>query len=653
MRIPRILPQLAQLGLAAYLSFAAPTTFAADASAAATDPGGKYRNFRVAIYIPVEVVNTFADPARLEEEWKKISSQMKVDKVYIETYRDSVEAEDRVVEAAKKFFLSHGVRIAGGITMTYPGQPYVFNSFCYTDPDQRAIARRMTEKTARLFDEIILDDFTFVTTKTDSDIAMKGRRSWTEFRLSLMNEVARNLILGPAKAVNPKVKVTIKYPNWYEHFQAMGFDLARGPELFDGIYTGTETRDPTGTEQCLQQYESYGIVRYFENIAPGRNGGGWVDMFQTRYADRYAQQIWDTLFAKPREITLFYWGGLLKPLELGERGAWEGLPTSFDANSMLQHAEQGAKVSKDPVWARAAGYALKKADEVVGHLGKPIGIASYRPPHGIGEDFLHNYIGMLGIPIELYPRFPDSAPVVILTEDAKGDPEIVQRIQKKLIEGGTVVMTSGLCEALQGRGLEDIVELKVGPRRFVADNFVTSPVSGMPDTAPKPAIAAKNILFPQVAYITNDAWGQVFATSDGQWYPLFLLDYYGKSGRLLVWTIPDNPRHLYNLPAQATEVIKNFVMKGFPVRLDSTPQIALYAYDNDTLVVESYLPSAEKTKVSVLGAARRLRDVATGESIAPLPPPPKRQNWEPPVEERTSFEVAINPHSFRALKVER
>ena len=75
--------------------------------------------------------------------------------------------------------------------------------------------------------------------------------------------------------------MVIKYPNWYEHFQGLGFDLDKEPKIFDGIYTGTETRDPEITDQNLQAYESYLIIRYFENIAPGRNGGGWVDTFRS------------------------------------------------------------------------------------------------------------------------------------------------------------------------------------------------------------------------------------------------------------------------------------------------------------------------------------------------------------------------------------
>jgi hypothetical protein len=302
-------------------------------------PAGKYQNFSVAIYLPVGIVRNLADPKRLESEWERISSQLKVDKVYIESQRDRVVADDALLEALKKFFTDRGVRVAGGITWSDGAIGGQFRSFCYTDPKDRAFIKQISELTARHFDEIILDDFFFVTTKYESDIAAKGTRSWTEFRLDLLNEAACSLIVGPAKAVNPRAKVIVKYPNWYEHFAGLGFDLEQGPKIFDGIYTGTETRDPNTTDQFLQQYESYQIIRYFENIAPGRNGGGWVDTFNLRYLDRYAEQLLDTMFAKAREMTLFNWSALLQPVRAGEREPWAKLPTSFSYDAMLKYKQ--------------------------------------------------------------------------------------------------------------------------------------------------------------------------------------------------------------------------------------------------------------------------------------------------------------------------
>lgn len=652
--LPCLYALFTNLVLVAMLYTVPHTSLAAEPAPKTPASQGHYANFTVAVYIPVNTVRSFAEPGRLQAEWEHLGTQLKIDKVYIETHRGREIADEALIETVKKFFVDRGVRIAGGITFADRSEGFAFASFCYTNPEDRAFVKGVTELTARHFDEIILDDFTFVTTKHASDVAAKGTRSWTEFRVDLMNEVARNLIVGPAKATNPRAQVIIKYPNWYEHFQAMGFDLDQGPKIYDGIYTGTETRDPSGTDQFLQQYESYQVIRYFDNIAPGRNGGGWVDTFSTRYVDRYAEQVWDTLFAKTKEITLFCWPLLLRPVALGDRTPWQSLPTSLDVDSMVKRiapAPQGTPAT--PLWACAAQFALERADAVVGHLGKPIGIACYRPPHGLGEDFLHNYFGMMGIPVEMSPSFPEDAKLVLLTEDAKADPELVARIKKQLNAGKSVVITSGLYTALQGKGIEDIVELQISSRRFVADNFVTRFLPVPQDASRDESLAKRNMLYPQIGYITNDAWALVMGMADGTGYPILLQDTYGKAGQLYVWTIPDNLRHLYQLPPPIVTAIKDHLMKGFPVRLDGPSQVALYAYDNDTLIVESYLPATTTVKVSVLGAAKHLRDLSTGEKIEALPQATNLPPWEAWKEKRSTFEVTIHPHSFRGFKVER
>jgi len=610
-------------------------------------PKGHYKNFAVSIYIPVGIVNKFAEPGRLESEWQRISSQVNVDKVYIESQRSRELASDELLDTVKKFFVDRGVRVAGGITYSDVPDGWQFRSFCYTNPADREFIKKATEQLARHFDEIILDDFYFVTTKNESDIQAKGGRSWTQFRLDLLNDAARKLIVGPAKTVNPNVKVIIKYPNWYEHFAGLGFDLDQGPKIFDGIYTGTETRDPKGTNQFLQQYESYQIIRYMDNIAPGRNGGGWVDTYGVTDVDRYAEQLWDTLFAKAKEMTLFQWSDLLKPADPGGREAWQVAAPSFDYQQMLKHVKDG-----DPspaTMARVAGYALDQVDQVIGQLGKPIGIKSYRPPHATGEDFLHNYLGLIGIPVDLYPAFPEDASVVLLTEDAKNDAKIVERIKKHLRAGNNIVMTSGLFEALQGKGIEDIVEMKITGRRFIADGYATGFAPIDRQALSNRLTGAAPALYPQIDFHTNDAWALVNGMSDGVGYPLLLVDRYGEHGHLFVWTIPDNFHNLYQLPVAVTAAIKNVIMNGFPVRLDGPAQISLFAYDNKTLIVQSFLNEPTKVKVSTLGLDMHLRDLVSGEVIngqLPVKPQGFRQQA---TEERISFEVSLTPHSYRAF----
>jgi hypothetical protein len=615
-----------------------------------TSVAGNYTNFNVAIYIPVGVVQRFEDPENLTNDWNRIRQQLKVDKVYIEVQRDRNLASDALLESVKKFFLDRGVRVAGGMALSDGGSGQ-FRSFCYTDPAHRQFIQRATELAARHFDEIIQDDFFFVTTKNDSDIAAKGTNTWTQFRLNLMNEAAENLLLKPARAVNPKVKHVIKFPNWYEHFQGSGYDLDREPRLFDGIYTGTETRDPVITDQHLQQYESYLIIRYFENIAPGRNGGGWVDTFSLRYVDRYAEQLWNTMFAKAREMMLFEWSAMSRPIQPGDRAAWQDLHTSFDYNQLLQAWTNNAPVGlPDPTIARVAGYALEQVDAFLGQLGNPIGIASYKPYQSTGEDFLHNYLGMIGIPIDLYPQFPTNANLVLLTESAQFDPAIVAKIKGQLTAGKSVVITSGLLQALQHRGIEDIVEVRYTDHKVLAHEYISGFGAGNGSTLD--GGKHDDILFPEIFFLTNDAWPVVRLQANGNGYPLLLMDRYSK-GVLYIWTMPENFNDLYLLPPSVTGAIKNFVMRGFPVRLDGPAQVALFAYDNHTFIVESYLPAETDVKISLAGDFTRLKNLVTGEVITGSAPTPGRGRWQEAEESRTSFNLHLPPHSYAVFAAEK
>jgi hypothetical protein len=345
-----------------------------------------YKNFKVTVYIPVQVVERMVhDPDWLRSSWKTIS-RLHVDKVFIESYRAGVSADDETISRVKDFFLSQGVAVAGGMAMLAPGGGGQFRTLDYTDPKDRALTERMSALTARHFDEFILDDLFFSNTKSDSDIATKGQKSWDEFRMDMMDEVSRDLILKPAKTANPKVHVIIKFPNFYPSFQGMGFDLKNQPKIFPEIWTGDETRYAPTTDQQLRPYESYEIFRYFENIAPGRNGGGWVDPIAMQYLDRYAEQLWDTVLAKAPAINMFEYADLLRVADPGDRTAWQSLPTSFSYFAMLRECcgFPGAPGATNPLLADVVAYSLRQVDRISGALGVPIGLDSYRPYDSTG-----------------------------------------------------------------------------------------------------------------------------------------------------------------------------------------------------------------------------------------------------------------------------
>jgi hypothetical protein len=620
---------------------------------------GKYKNFKVAIYIVVGSSRQLADPERRQRQFERVMRQVKFDKVYLEVYRDRQFADEESIDQIKQFFASHGVEVSGGVTLAAGGQGGQFGTFDYELPPDRAECRRAVEFAARHFDEVMLDDFFFYTSKSDADIAAKGDRSWTQYRLETMRKASEELVLEPARAVNPDIKMIIKYPNWYEHFQGLGYDLEVQPRLFDAIYTGTETRDPYVTDQLLQQYESYLIFRYFDSIRPdGGNRGGWVDTFSTQYVDRYAEQLWLTMFAKAPEITLFNWAPMSSPERVapGDRQAWADKPTSFQWDDMVASYQTAGDGDDAPGWGRAAGYSLEQVDQFLGKLGKPIGLWSYKPYHSTGEDFLHNYLGNIGIPIELTAQFPTEAEVVLLTECAKFDPEIVPKIKAQLVAGKSVVITSGLLAALQGKGIEDILEVESTGRKVAIRDFLLGYGAGSGRSLNDPAGADPAILFPEIRFFTNDSWGIIRGVAEAKGFPIVLMNRYSQ-GVIYVLAIPENIADLYNLPQGVVTAIKQFLQPDFPVRIESPALVSLFAYDNGAFIVESFRDEEADVTVSLAGRGAKLRSLLTDETVEAEPPRGGfglgrrgRGGFGAP---RTDFSVKIQPHSYMVFTAER
>jgi len=638
---------LAALAMLVLISGAAPA-LRAEPQPAPAQPPGAYRHFRAAIYLTVSDTKRLADRATFEREFARVSSQLRFDHVYIEAYRDRVFATDEELERVKGWFRERGIQTSGGITLAAGGQGGQFGTFDYEDPADRAECERAVRLIARHFDEVILDDFFFYTSKSDADIAARGTRSWTQYRLDRMRQVSQQLVLGPARAVNPHIRMIIKYPNWYEHFQGLGYDLDRQPHMFDGIYTGTETRDPEITDQLLQQYESYEIIRYFDNVAPGRNGGGWVDTYSTRAIDRYAEQLRDTLFARPPEIMLFNWTAMADPgpAREGDRAAWAARRTSFDWDA-IRRAWHGAG---PPGWARAAGAALDSADAVLGALGNPVGLASYKPVQSSGEDFLHNYLGNLGIPIELSPTFPANADTILLTEAAAADPQIIARIRERLQAGGRVIVTSGFLAATQDR-FQELAEWRLTGRRVLVDTYYDGFGAGNGASLNRPGEAARPILVPEVHFFTNDSWPIIRGVASAHGFPMMLMNHYSR-GTLLLWTIPENIGDLYNLPQPMLTRIKAYLLPDAPVRIDAPSRVALFTYDNGAFIVENYRGEEAEVTISLAGTPASLAETTTGATLQPIaepPPPPNRRG--PPAPERRAFRATIPPHSFQLFRI--
>jgi hypothetical protein len=605
---------------------------------------GNYKNFKVSVYSRAYETVKMGDINWIQPIWDDISRQLKVDKIYLETHRDLLIVDEPTLLKAKEFFKSKGIEVAGGITLTI-NESNNFQTFCYSNPEDRKKVKEIVEYTAKHFDELILDDFFFTSCKCDLCIKAKGNLSWTDYRLKLMTEASRDLIIGPAKAVNPKIKVVVKYPNWYDHFQGCGFNLETEPKMFDGIYTGTETRDPS-TAQHLQQYESYLIFRYFDNLKPGKNGGGWVDGggLQNMYMDRYGEQLWLTLFAKAPEITLFDIRGLQRTLLKSDRANWQSKEVvSFNYDEMMTPIpDKAGKMSLPTTLARPAGYTFEMIDKFLGELGKPIGIKSYKPFHSTGEDFLQNYMGMIGVPMDIVSEFPTDEPIVFLTEQAKFDPLIITKIKKHLTEGKDVMVTSGFLKAMQEKGLSDIAEIRYTDQKAIVKEFMVS-------RGPR-VFADRDILIPIIKYLTNDSWEIISALDDTNGWPILHRADYSK-GKLYVMTIPENVVDLYHLPVEVTTAIKEILTRKLPVMLEGPGYTSLFVYDNNTVIAESFSDETVQVRLRTNGTFVSAKNLQTGEVIPGKKISISQGRILPPVE-KLVFDMSIKPHSFVVLKLQ-
>ena len=553
---------------------------------------GKYQNFKLASYVYAYYIDR-ATPEKIKSDLAFHQKHVGLDKVYLETHRALVNIPEEKMLAAKKIFTDAGIEVSGGITTTVlidKKKPAVYDTFCYSDPAHRAELMRIVRYTAKLFDEFILDDFFFASCKCKMCIAQKGKKSWAQFKLDQMEEVSRELV-ATAKEVNPACRVIIKYPNWYESYQETGYNPGKQKDIFDGIYTGTETRNSSYSSQHLQRYMSYSLVRLMENIAPGRNGGGWIDMGGAMgNLSVYLEQAELTLFAKARELMMVNFPSMVN----------------------------------NPALA-ALGVDLDRVDALLSKLGTPVGVSTYEPYDSDGEDQLINYVGMLGIPLNPVPYFDDKAPVVFLTQNSAYDPDIMDKFEKYVREGGIGIITSGFLRATADRGIFDMTSVRPTDRKMTGTRYQLTNQNVATHNVHR---TDEPVTFNALNHKTNASWHDVLLHVNDFSTPVMTEDYYG-DGFLYILNIPDNFGDLYKLPKDAVGAIaKNFARKG-KMFLSVNPKFNLYLYDNDTFGVFSFSEFKEPAEIVILGDEYEgFEDLETGMKITtPLRINPGPMRW--------------------------
>ena len=559
---------------------------------------GNYRNFTLVYYF-VAQATARAEKEKLEKDIAFFEKHMRVDKVYLEPFRGGIMADEDHVELCRSVFEAHGVEVSGGLTTTVttpegdePKQR-LFDTFCYND-------NRMTERLqdvctflGKHFSEFIIDDFFFTNCtceacrrERDKFNAAHGIAdgSWKEYRLALMEKVSREYIIGPAKAANPDCSVTIKYPNWAESYQETGYNPAAQRRLFDRIYTGTEARDTVTTDQHLPRYLSYSLMTYFESMWPGHNGGGWFDPFDLHITEQYLEQAYLTAFSKPKEIMMFCFQALA-----------------------------------DNAFVPPLGYHLDKLDEVLDHCGSPVGIRCYLPDNCQGEDNIQDFLGMCGLPVMLTPYWPESAPSILLTRSSACDPDIVDKLEKYVAEGGKALVTSGFLEATMDRGIQRMTSIRFAGRKIRGRHYRVEQDRRW-NRLEFPT-GTEEIGIPVCEFRNNSTWAVVKVADTEESFGILLKDTFGK-GQMWTLAVPDSFPDLYKIPGKAlTRIRREFPAGG--AYLECKAGVSLFPYDNDTLVIYPYVTAQSQPStlyLHVSGEAEALempvrRNPVTGETV--------------------------------------
>jgi hypothetical protein len=376
-----------------------------------------------------------------------------VTKVYIETFRSGYMAPRETLQHAKERFLGAGFDVSGCVTTTIVGKKSTgWNLIsCYTDPATQSRLQEIFEFTASLFDEIMIDDFWFTDCQcSDCKSARQSRKvtvgektypvpgdTWEDYRCELMVHLSRDRILTPAKRINPKARLIIKYPQWYDRFHERGYEVVRETADFDRIWVGTETRDYDDARWGgTPQYEGYFIMRWLGGIGGEKCGGGWYDPYGTT-EKTYVEQARQTVLAGAKESLLFCYGSLLN----------------------------GTGPANVQALRPCIPELLQVAEEVGGR--QVVGVAAYKPPnsHPETEPRVFDFVGMMGVPLAPCHEFPDDAKAAFFSVHALKDPKLPQKLSKLISRGVPVLVTDGLVQRLDGRVQLDAPHVRILPVR--------------------------------------------------------------------------------------------------------------------------------------------------------------------------------------------
>lgn len=174
-------------------------------------------------------------------------------------------------------------------------------------------------------------------------------------------------------------------------------------------------------------------MRWLGEIGGSKTGGGWFDPLGTT-EDTYVEQARQTVLGGAKEITLCWYGGLIKNVNYA--GPVQGPKNVEKLRSEI------------PALFKLAGLVRNKPVK---------GILAPKPPYSAGgnENYVLDFIGMLGLPLIPTAKIDSDAKSAVFSVHALKDPDFSEKLEKMLDAKKPVLITDGLAKRLKNTNLDD------------------------------------------------------------------------------------------------------------------------------------------------------------------------------------------------------
>jgi hypothetical protein len=121
-----------------------------------------------------------------------------------------------------------------------------------------------------------------------------------------------------------------------------------------------------------------------------------------------------------------------------------------------------------------------------------------------------------------------------------------------------------------------------------------------------------------------------------------------------VLTIPDDFGNLYDYPVGALNVIRRAMSKDVGAYIEGPSKVALFPYDNKTLVVENFNDEAVTLRVVINAKVDALCNLLTGDQLKAIELPKPTMMWGRNrffgyPDGATVFEFQLPAHSYIGL----